>query len=92
MKLNITREDKSLKIIHEDKQKFIFDIDGTVDLNEFIKYTSESEEIIDCEPESFDAFKTGDPDIKEEALKLVEYIFKIIDAFNASYTEVYEGL
>lgn len=90
MQLTITRADNNLKINHKDEHEFSFDLDNTVDLNKFIKHISESEKIIKCEPESFTAFSDIDADITDEMLKLVEYIFKIINAFNESYTEIYE--
>ena len=89
MKLAIKSENDYVQINHEESKLFDFDINGTVELNKFIKYVSESQEIIECNPVSFDYFKAEDPEIGDESLKLVEYIFKIIDAFNTSYSEIY---
>ncbi len=88
MKIIIAIADTNLKITHKDRE-FIFNIEDIVDLNEFIKYISESEGIIECEPESFATFSDSNPDITDEISKLIEYIFKIATAFNDSYTEIY---
>lgn len=90
MKLTITIADTNLKISHNDNQEFNFDLSDTVDLNEFIKTISESEDKIECEPKSFVEFHESNEDSTHDMLKLVEYVFKIISAFNESYTEIYE--
>jgi hypothetical protein len=61
-----------------------------VDLTDFIKYISESENIVECEPNSFDKYSENNQDDTYETLKLVEYIFKIIIAFNDSFTSIYQ--
>ena len=62
---------------------------GTVELTEFIKFVSESKNTIECEPESFGIIKSEESDIPDETLKLVEYVFKTIKAFNDSYSKIY---
>jgi hypothetical protein len=90
MKLTIAIADNNLIISHNGNQKFKFDLDDIVDLNEFIKTISESEEKIECEPKSFISFCESDENSTDDMLKLVEYVFKIINAFNESYSETYE--
>ena len=90
MKLTITKADTNLKISYNGAQEFSFDLNDTVDLNIFIKTISESAEIIECEPKSFAAFTDSSKESTDDMLKLVEYIFKIINAFNESYIEIYE--
>jgi hypothetical protein len=91
MKITIQNEDNNVQIIHDDSTKFEFDLGATVDLTGFIKFISESQNPIECEPESFEKFKDDEPDIRDENLKLIEYIFKTVTAFNESYSEIYES-
>lgn len=78
MKLTITIADNMVKISHNDYHEFSFDLSDIVNLNEFIKYISENEGKIECDPKTFKDFRDGVQDITEEMLKLVEYIFKIL--------------
>jgi hypothetical protein len=89
MKLNISSNEEILLIDHNDQKKFTFNINNTVDLNDFIKYVSESETKIESTPKSFEDFSGSYPNISKEMMKLIEYIYKIISAYNDSYTEVY---
>jgi len=57
MKITIQNEDNNVQIIHDDSTKFEFDLGATVDLTGFIKFISESQNPIECEPESFEKFK-----------------------------------
>lgn len=89
MELTIKIVETKLIISYFDSKEFVFDLDGTVDLNEFIKTISESEKKIACKPESFEAFREICGNISADMLKLVEYVFKIINAFNESYADIY---
>ncbi len=66
-----------------------FSVDGEVDLTNFIKNISEMKKKIDIEPISFDLFENDNKEIEPLSLKLIEYIYKILEAFNDSFDEVY---
>lgn len=90
MKLTITKADNIVTIQHKDTRDFSYDLNDTVDLTEFIKHISESEDLIQCEPEQLDTFKESAEDASDEMLKLVEYVYKIVNAFNESYSTIYK--
>jgi len=90
MKLTITIADNTLKIADDENECFNFSLDDPpVDLNVFIKFISESEDKIECSPDTWHVFKERAPEIPDEVLKLAEYVYKIVNAFNESYDEIY---
>ena len=66
-----------------------FPVDGEVDLTNFIKNVSDMKEKIVIEPVNFDLFEIDNKGIEPLSLKLIEYIYKILEAFNDSFDEVY---
>lgn len=66
-----------------------FSVDGEVDLTNFIKNVSDMKEKIVIEPVNFDLFEIDNKGIEPLSLKLIEYIYKILEAFNDSFDEVY---
>jgi len=73
----------------DEAQEFNFTFDEIVDLNDFILCISESDEKIECTPQSYEELKPYVNEAQNEVLKLTEYIYKIVDAFNESYDEIY---
>ncbi|MGD0280486.1 MAG: hypothetical protein ABSC11_14460 [Smithella sp.] len=72
--------------IKNDLFKFKFQLDQQIDLTDFVKYISESESNITIKPDRTELLKSENSD---DCLKLLDYVFKIIDAFNETFFEVY---
>lgn len=89
--IKIRIEDNELLVIHqiESQEKiFKFNPDQTVNLDELVKYISNFDaNIVLNPPDTGRLLETGD--IDEKVVKLSEYIYKIMYAFNDSYEEVY---
>lgn len=73
-----------------DEKRFTFNLSSTVNITELIHYISARDNKIECQPVSWEEFKTAHEGETAESLKLVEYLFKVINAFNESYSEIFE--
>lgn len=93
MSFEITITDAEIELVDSNppnEKRFLFNLSSTVNMTELIHYISDRENKIECQPVSWEEFKTTNEDKSPESLKLVEYIFKVINAFNESYSEVFE--
>ena len=94
MPLTMTAKDKELKLVDttpEEEVIFDYDLGGTVILTDLTVHLSNFVQKIVAEPSSYDLFADNNPELDSDVLKLSEYIYKIIDAFNDSFSEVYES-
>jgi hypothetical protein len=82
--------DSSLVVVtFQGNEPFRFNVDDSINLNDFIEYLSNLNELVSLSPEDFDSFEVTAQDFNSEALKLVEYLYEILNAFNESYEEVF---
>lgn len=93
MPFTITINEEKVKLVDtisaEDKE-FIFSLSETVILTDLVQYISNFGQKIQCEPTNFDEFAESNSAEGGDVLKLVEYLYKIITAFNESFSAVYE--
>ncbi len=71
--------------IKDDRKEFVFDLNETVNFNEFINHISNYESKIEYNSDGL----YSDPDITQEIIKFIDYTLKILVAFNESFDEVY---
>ncbi|MCP3922624.1 MAG: hypothetical protein GY714_08575 [Desulfobacterales bacterium] len=86
MKLIMKRSGTIINI-KDDSREFKFDLNETVNFNEFIKHISDYESKIEYND---DDLNYTEPDITQEILKFIDYTLKILVAFNDSFDEVYD--
>lgn len=89
--INISIENENILVAHSsDTQEnvFEFDIEQTVNLNEMVKYISNFDSEIDLIPVDLTALLASN-NVNDKLVKLAEYIYKIMYAFNESYDSVY---
>jgi len=92
LKMNISCENNNEIVVkmNNQSQEFKFSVEnGSTDLTEFAKALSEYQSTVTSNPINYQSFLTANPDIDRLAAKLSDYIYKIIEAFNNSYNEVY---
>jgi hypothetical protein len=78
-----------LTVQDNESKHFLYDLNNTVDITEFVQYISESDNLIVCTPQCFDDFKEKFNEADHEVMKLAEYIYKIINSFNESFNLVF---
>jgi len=93
MPFSIATIDGGIELIAASPQiekKFIFNLSSTVNITDFVQYIGDRDQKIECHPASIEEFIAEHEEETPATLKLVEYIFKVINAFNESYDEVFE--
>ncbi len=91
--MEITADDslKSVEVKFENPNKiFQLDMNSEVKLTEFVKYVSDFAEEISINPADYESFQAKSEVQSKEVMKLVEYIYKIIESFNESIRAVLE--
>lgn len=90
IKLNYSQE--TIKVIIESEKNEIFEykLDEEINLTELVLRISELTELIEVSPSNFESFKESFKCKSENLLKVTEYIYQILEAFNSSYKEVYK--
>ncbi len=69
--------------------KYIFQTDGQINLTDLVKETSNIGELLELNPADFSTFKSSTAFNDPKMLKIAEYIYKILDAYNKSYNEIF---
>ncbi len=93
MPFNIASNEGGIELVEsssQDDKKFVFNLSSTVNMTDLVHYISDRDQKIECHPVSLEEFKAEYEEETPETLKLVEYLFKIINAFNDSFAEVFE--
>lgn len=93
MPFSIATTEGGIELVDEssqDKKKFVFNLSSTVNMTDLVHYISDHEKKIECHPSSLEEFKIEHEEATPETCKLVEYVFKVIKAFNESYDEVFK--
>jgi len=67
----------------------LFTLDDDINLTSLVQDVSESESMLEIAPDEFEAFRSACDCGSKEMLKVAEYIYRIFDAFNQAYSEVY---
>lgn len=89
----------NIKVKHNNKQIIvefenecipnqIYKLGENINLTDLVKYISDINNYIEINPENFEKFKNKSKCEDKEILKIIEYIYKIFDAYNKSYQEV----
>ena len=91
MQVTIKYDNASLEVIlgMSQPQKHSYNLDSEINLTSLVVDISESETPITVWPENLESFGTAYSCKSENLLKVAEYIYEIIAAFNASFYEVY---
>lgn len=66
----------------------IYELRESISLTDLVKYISEMDNEIKINPENFEEFRNYSKCENKKLLKIIEYIYKIFDAYNKSYQEV----
>jgi hypothetical protein len=93
MAFSIATTDGGIELVDassQDEKKFVFNLSSTVNMTDLVHYISDREQKIECHPSSLEEFKAEHKEEMPETFKLVEYVFKVINAFNESYDEVFK--
>ena len=90
IKLSCSQEIIKVIIDSEQKEKFEYKLDEDINLTELVIKISELTELIEVSPSNIESFKESFNCKSENLLKITEYIYQILDAFNSSYKEVYK--
>ncbi len=72
-----------------ESKNYSFAWDDDINLTALVIDISESESIVEIKPDDFEAFRSANDCESKEILKVAEYIYKIVEAFNEAYSEVY---
>lgn len=90
MDIRVTFNANTLNIIFDDKliPDQSFRLEENINLTELVKTTSDVAERLIITPTNHEEFQ-GMYDCNDTTIKIVEYIYKIFDAYNRSYDEVY---
>lgn len=90
MDIRVTFNANTLNIIFDDIliPNQSFSLEENINLTELVKSISNIAEKLIITPVSYDEFKKEN-ECNDITLKIVEYIYKILDAYNRSYDEVY---
>ena len=92
MNINIEAEldnnEIMVKFESECIQNQIYKLGESVDLTDLVKHISNANNYIEINPENFEDFKENIKCEDKEILTIIEYIYKIFDAYNKSYQEV----
>lgn len=90
MKTNITIDDSIIKIDFEKIliPSFTYNANNVVDFTDLVKTIGELDEKLEMTPVSHATFKEEYTYDCERSDKIIEYLYKILNTFNASYEEV----
>lgn len=91
MTLTLSIEVPMVKVEIESSQSFTFDVSKVVELTAFVQAMSDFRETVTILPADLAVLTTARPEDLEnsrEARMLLEYIVRIIEAFNLSFEEV----
>lgn len=89
MEIRFNESEKSVEVIFNDTGKvFKFNMETEVKLTDFVKYVSDNDKEISITPEKLEEYQAKHSIQYKEAEKLIEYLYKIINAFNESVRTV----
>lgn len=91
MTLTLSIEEALVKASFEDASVFSFDLTKVVDLTSFVQAVSECTETLTLQPTDcveLSKVQAEDSETLREAKKLLEYLVRIVEAFNLSFREV----
>ncbi|MGB3365958.1 MAG: hypothetical protein WBA54_00590 [Acidaminobacteraceae bacterium] len=91
MNLNIKLVEKSIhvKFSKEIIQQQNYSMDEEVNFTELIIILSELNESITIIPESYETFKTENPNQSDENYKIISYLYRILKSYNECYIEIF---
>lgn len=84
-------DNKTIKIIikTDDEKVYEYDLEEKINLTNLVLCMSDLTETIEPSPENFETFNETYTCESKNLLKVTEYIYRIIEAFNLSFNEVY---
>lgn len=65
-----------------------YDLGKNINLTDLVKYTSDINNYITTDPQNLEEFIDKNRCEDKEILKIVEYIYRVFEAYNKSYQEV----
>lgn len=91
MKVQILLLEKNLKVEFEDVliPEYVYQVDGQINLTDLVKEISNVGQKLVLIPENYNSFKINSNCEDASTFKIIEYIFKILEAYNRSYDEVF---